>query len=277
MIDARRNIGVELDHRSLLLQDYALINPLQVSPRCYQDLEAVCLVPKGLERHRRLMPLLIALKPLTVEKRIELLSRSDFWMRDHDMPLFSALLQSDENLEIVKNRLVRNMVLPRPGGRSYWVRYHDPRVFRHLCWLLDTTALRNLMCMVKAWTWYDPDTRIWQVVLRPEFDAVPQYRLRFSADQWEATDQFELLNRVLRQLAADGEGGGQVLARTLLSGLLQAKRRGLTDADDVMLFAKQCWRFGLDWHNRSEAKRCIDLARERKSTYYSACVELGLQ
>ncbi|MEZ0470328.1 DUF4123 domain-containing protein [Luteimonas salinilitoris] len=236
---------VGLSHREFLAQDYALINPMQVAPDQYRDLDTVRLLPKGLDRHARMMPLLLRLKSLAEHVRIDLLHRAEQWARDYDMPLFSALMSSDVELARLKAHLLRNMLLKRLGVGRIWLRFHDPRVYRHLCWLLDGEQMARLMGPVSAWMWYDPLVGAWHTHERAA--AVELGPLQLSQAQWKAMDQVEALNRCMRDLADEDSGPlGKGILRQLMAGLLEAQRKGLDEIGDRVLYATQFVRQGAD-------------------------------
>lgn len=219
-----------LTRRLFLTQDYAVINPLQVGAEDYDDLDVVRLLPAGLERHEHMMPLLVELRGLPEGSRIELLERVDHWSSEHDMPLFSALLACPAEMSRLVFHLRRRMVLRRPGGNSAWLRFHDPRVFQHLRWLLTPAQMASLMGPVTAWTWYDPLRACWQEQECPQTD--PRARLSLSPSQWQALEQFEALTRRLGELADEGEDADDALARRLLNELVRARDAGF--AGDVL-------------------------------------------
>lgn len=190
---------VELDHRLFLEQDYGLINPLQVGKEHYADLEVHRLMPKGFARHERMLPLLVPLGSLEREQRIELLERTEEWARNHHMPFFSALFTSQHEAGYVRAMLVDRMVSRRPDQVSVWLRFHDPRVFRHLQWLLDPKQVPALMGPAVTWLGFDPLCRHWHCWSRP--DSPGNQRLCLSQEQWQVVEQFEALNRCLRDLA----------------------------------------------------------------------------
>lgn len=225
-----------LDHRWFLAQDYALVNPLQVALDQYSDLNTVCLVPSGFERHARMMPLLVTLKTLSEPRRLDLLERARHWSRYYDLPLFCALLSSNATQDTIQASLRRNLIVSRGNGRQVWLRQHDPRIFRHLCWLLDGAQMASLMGPVTHWTWFDPLAGQWHAYARGE--DVCAVRLRMTPDQWAAVDEMEALNCCLRDLAhASRVVPGDGIARQLLQSLLEAKRQGLGEMGQRCLYA----------------------------------------
>lgn len=270
-----REMDVELDHRLFLKQHYALINPMQVGKDWYSDLDVLRLQPEELERHARLMPLLVHLAALGEAQRIELLKRADDCARGHHMPLFSALFTSDRTPGHVKTVLQKHMVVKRDTGSSVWLRYHDPRVFRHLCWLLDDAQLATLMGPAKTWLGYDPLRSSWSEWTRPDVCMHP--RLRLSPEQWQAVDEFEALNRCLRDFADEGKPSGDAAARSLLEGLLAARKQGLTQKDDAMLYARQQFEHGERIAAVPAVKQRLQQVREQAMSYVAACEDLPME
>ncbi|MGY0560030.1 DUF4123 domain-containing protein [Luteimonas sp. A277] len=264
---------VELDHRLFVAQDYALINPMQVSLDQRSDLETVSLLPKCLERHARLMPLLVELKSLPQSRRLDLLEHAEWWSGNYDMPLFSALLAGAVDMQKLQMHLVRNMLLRRSGAAGAWLRFHDPRVFRHLRWMLDDEQMARLMGPVAAWTWYDPLSGQWQAHERTV--AASSQRLTLTQEQWLALDQLEALNRCLRDLAEELPApAGDDVARQLVEGLKNAQRQGLHEAADRGLYARQCLRHGADFHLCDDMRERLHRARKGEISYVAACMDM---
>lgn len=258
-----------LDHRNFLLQDFALINPMQVALDQRQDLETACLLPEGLERHKRMMPLVLELRSLPESKRLELLERAARWGRSYDTPLFCALLRCDRDLPQLRSHLQRQMLLRRPPTGRAWLRFHDPRVFRHLSWLFDEEQMAHLMGAVSAWTWYDPLGRTWHEYERPArrgFDPLLPTRT-----QWEALDQIEALNRCLRDLADEtSRAPDDATAEQLMAALLEARQQGLEDMADRCLYAGQRLHGGVDFHLSVRVRESLQRARRGEMSYVAA-------
>lgn len=262
-----------LDHRRFLAQDYALINPLQVPLDQRRDLPTIRLSPQGLERHGRMMPLLLRLNALPETQRLELMERSDYLGLHYDMPLFAALLECKADIPILKAHLLSRMIVKRRTGPSAWLRFHDPRVYRHLRWLLSTDQMTGLMGPIEHWTWYEPLMAQWHTQRRPDGNGL---RNLFVADDlWMRLERLEDLNVALRNLANDDTPTDDDTAQRLLDGLLDARQRGLTQTEDVLLYARQYLQHGPDWHGNEVAKRCIRQAVERRSSYISAWAEFA--
>ncbi|MDN5782753.1 MAG: DUF4123 domain-containing protein [Luteimonas sp.] len=265
---------VELDHRLFLAQDYALINPMQVGKEQYADLNARRLLPKGMERHERMLPLLVHLASLNESQRIELLERTEQWARHYHMPLFSALFSSQYAPDRVNADLLVRVVLRRASGQRAWLRYHDPRVFRHLQWLLDKEQLAALMGPAQTWLGFDPLCRHWHQWPRPDVSGHP--RLRLDAGQWQAVAHFEALNHCLRDLADEGEASDDDTARALLDGLLEARQQGLAQSMDAMLYARQRLEHGPGMSQLPAVALRLRQTREYQTSYVAACDTLSI-
>lgn len=225
-----------LDHRWFLAQDYALLNPLQIARDQYSDLSTFRLMPSGFERHARMMPLLVTFNTMSEAHRLDLLERAQRWSGYHDLPLFCALLSSDADESTVKASLQRNMIVRRGNGRQVWLRQHDPRVFRHLCWLFDDAQMASLMGPVTSWTWLDPLAGHWHAYTCNE--KAYATHLRLTPDQWVAVDELEALNRCLRTLAQTSSAVlDDGIARQLLQSLVEARRQGFDDMAQRCLYA----------------------------------------
>lgn len=264
---------VDLDHRLFLAQDYALINPMQVGKDAYADLDTLRLQPNGFERHGHLLPLLVELKNLEEAHRIELLDRAQRWAHRHHMPLFSLLFSSEHTAAQVSTGLVRRMILRREDGQRVWLRYHDPRVLRHLQWLLDEGQRATLMAPAHAWLGFDPLCKRWHQWLRPE--AAQSLYLRLGSDQWHAVSQFEALNRCLRDLVEAGRESGDDIAQRVLEGLLEARKHGLVQLADTVLFARQQLEYGPGIALLPAVTSRLQQAREQESSYSVACRSLS--
>ncbi len=262
-----------LEHRAFLAQAYALINPLQVGAEHYADLDAVRLLPKGMERHAHMMPLVVELKLLSEDRRLALLERAEQWSRTNDMPLFSALLSGGDKTRVLPH-LQRHMVVSRRDMGRAWLRYHDPRVFRHLRWLLSAEQMAALMGPLETWTWYDQLQAQWHTHARPPAESVLS-RLLLTQEQWADLEHLEALNQCLRELAEDGTEADDAAASAIRDGLRQARQYGLSDSDDIRLFALQYQQHGPQWHRQGSILQCIEKVKGQRGTYVSAFAELG--
>src|SRR5690606_5180484 len=164
------------------------------------------------------------------------------------------------------------MVLKRNDGGRVWLRFHDPRVFRHLCWLLADAQLAALMGPAMTWLGYDPLRSSWSAWSRPDVPTPP--RLRLSSGQWEALEQFEALNRCLRDFADEGRVTDDATARGLLEGLLAARTHGLTQRDDVILYARQQFAHGKGIGEIPAVKRRLQQVRAQAMSDATACADL---
>lgn len=262
---------VELDHRLFLQQDYAIINPMQVSKDQYADLAFQRLLPKGLGRHERMMPLLVYFSGMTTDQRIELLERSDQWGCRHETPLFSALLESSESLGRMRSHLLRSMLMARSGSEKVWLRMHDPRVFGHLCWIFNDEQMVQLMGPIRAWSWFNPLSRKWHKQERPA--GWRPAKLWLSEDQWQRIEQLEALNHCLKIMAKENCGeSGEEVARQLSVALSEAVGLGLKDIEDLALYALQNLAYGPGLGRSEEVRRRLATMAQEGISYQGVCL-----
>ncbi|MGQ4660615.1 DUF4123 domain-containing protein [Lysobacter sp. F6437] len=265
-----------IDHRQLAAHAFAILNPLQVGRSEWADLPITALIPPALSAKAAAMPLLLDLAQLDEPQRIALLIRADAWDRHHDAPFFSLLLQTDASAERVAAHLTGKLLHTAPDGAKIVLRWHDPRVFRHFCWLLTDAQLRRLGGPVTAWTWRDISLE-WHTHRVPSgVDIIA--RLQLSAEQWAVIGRIGVLNRTLAQLQRNAHHlvvDDEACRR--IDGYLQHAYdvHEFIDEADARLFAEQGMRSPYA-HAHPEIGKRVARARARTSTYVGACADLDL-
>lgn len=265
-----------LDYERFLDQDYVIINPMKVYPDQYEDLESICLVPKGMERHERLMPLLISLKTLSNFERMELADRSNRWQKDYGTPLFSGLLRSVTSQHSIQVHWQRMTICRRlsPWTRA-WLRMHDSRVFRHLCWILEPRQLVILMGPIEYWSWYDPIEEKWNVQKKPLIKNSAVSGLDLSERQWAMLEEIEGLNMCLKEIYFKNKDVSAVPDNKLLiDDLLKAKSLGLRDREDRCLYTLHQYLYGQQVHEVGPLHDCLEQAQKGEVSYVGACAAL---
>ncbi|MFC3552430.1 DUF4123 domain-containing protein [Lysobacter cavernae] len=262
-----------LYHRSLEEHAFAVVNPLQVPPAQWRDLPHRPLVPKTLAAQPHLLPILVDLGQMDATSRVGLLERSERWDRGYDEPFFSALLTTDATDSQVAQHLTRQMMVRGPAGGENLLRLFDPRVFRHLRWLLTPMQLDALLGPIDAWTWRDQH-QSWKQQLRTTRVTM---HWRPSGVQWDSLARLGLLNRVLKQL------GRVEPALVCDDDLAQRADRllreswevqGLVDEADRRIFAEQALRFHADIHRHPQLAQRLAQARAGECSYVGACSDL---
>src|SRR5690606_37040603 len=89
--------------------------------------------------------------------------------------------------------------------------------------------------------------------------------------QWQAVDQLEVLNGCLRDLADKGEESSDDTARRLREGVLEARRQGLVQSADAMLYARQQLEHGSGIALLPAVAQRLRQVRERETSYVVAC------
>lgn len=267
-LDTPAAAPIDMGHRTFLAQTHAIIDPTQVAAAAFADLPAEVLDPIELTGWQRQPPLLVALEALTWEQRLALLDRADAHLRERGRPLFCTLLACDDPPRL-RGHLRHLMGLWRPGRGRVLLRVHDPRVFRHLRWLLKPEQMAHVMGPVQAWTWHEPLGGTWRTHLRPE-DKAP-FGLMLGPGQWQQLSQVGVLNGCLRELAYAGSGAGSGHVRGLIEGMLEARSAGIDSPEDLSLYARQRLVHGQRFRHRPEVAARLDLLQTERMSYAMAC------
>jgi len=262
---------LDVDHRFFLQHDFGIINPLQVEENLWADLPATPLVPSELADQASFMPLLIDLKSLSLDARINLMGRAAEHESNSIYPYFSALLQTDCDTAQLARQLAQRLILRGPD-KKVWLRYFDPRVFCHLLWLFNAEQLWFLLRDIQQWSWRDPQES-WHTYSVVKTD-ISISLLRLTPEQWQHLEKLGLLNHCLKMLLAAGHEY-QLDKNTLLQlrkGLDEAKNQhGLISDTDRSVFAIQQWRFGNQLHAHPHMQALLGEALKNKASYEGLC------
>lgn len=264
-----------LDHRLLLAQDYALVNPLQVDSSLWRDLPLVPLSPKDLAAEPHAMPRLLALREMAEHECLQLLERVHEQERRSKYPYFSALIVSSRTTSELSAQLAERMIVRGPDRRNAILRYFDPRVFRHLRWILNKTQMDSLLRSVDVWTWFTAAGNWSQY--RCTSAASPS-RLRLTDKQWEALQRLRLLHRCLEQIAiyVPESLNDDAIAQHVDAFLhLAYTEYGLRDGDDRSLYALQAARFHPRIGEHPEIRIRLCKVQKGDISYVGACADLS--
>jgi hypothetical protein len=267
----------ELHHRLLLEHDYAIINPLQVESALWSDLPTTPLVPKQVGARPELMPRLLRLQDMSDDAKTGLLARAQRHEKFSRHPFLSALLVADVDSPGLAAHISLRLILRTPDGGNAFFRYFDPRVFRHLSWLLTETQMNLLLGPVTHWSWRNM-AGAWQQHMRVDVPSLLS-GLRLTPEQWDSLQRLGLLNKSLRQIerSAPGIAIDDRSARrvdTLLRDAYEQHR--LTDEADRRLYAEQAFRFHRHIHRHPQLVERLARASEGRESYLGACRDLDV-
>lgn len=257
---------------------YALLNPLHVASSDRDDLDSRTLRTPSVKVRDPLLPQLICLESLSLTQREHLAKRIEQYAK-RGSAFLSALLQSEADADEMVSHFRFTLEQARPGSRRrWWLRCYDPRVFRHLCWLLETASMDRLLGPITCWRWPDQYGQ-WQALERNE---APDLAIRIpllSASQWSSIDRMASLNAIIDRLAMlKPEAAVSFDDYGELDGLLvKAQQLGLTDAEDQQLHAEQAARFHPHIHDHPEMRRRLDQTVETQGSYVRRCEDLSAQ
>ncbi|MGH8055388.1 MAG: DUF4123 domain-containing protein [Stenotrophomonas sp.] len=262
MSQMRRSPALKIGHREFNAYEYALINPMQVDDSQWRDLPSEALNSPAFRVNPEVLPRLVALNEMSDSQREELLARCARWMRNNQAPLLSALMRSDCERVALSAHLVSQMTISFKQQKC-WLRFHDPRVFARLSWLLNDVQLRRLFGPITAWAWFDVWADNWHICQRPTRveNAMPG---RLEAEQWAALQRLPYLNRCLKQIKQDEQISGDYhsLAKRLDTALHEAWSLGLKDRDDACLYALCIERNGPRWPEVPRIREAIRQAEQ---------------
>ncbi|GAA0767542.1 DUF4123 domain-containing protein [Ideonella azotifigens] len=268
-----------LDHRVLLAQDFALLNPSDVDEPMWIALEAQPLGTEQFECDARLLPRLACLRDIPLALRLECLDLAEARMAQQLPPLFGALLETSESFASLKARLGRQLLLRlERSSRSYFFRYPDPRVFQHLPRIFTDQQLDGFIWPARAWTWFDGLARTWRrrsVANRPATGLRPV----LSLAQIDALARLDLLNRTALKLQADELLPAPPSPESLdqLDDLVRRAivDEALADPDDQIQYAVNAVKFGADVHDVEAVRRLLGQVRAGEQSYLAGMQELA--
>lgn len=262
-----------LHHRTMLLQDYALLTAHRSDDDRWAGLDVTRIVPHGLQARSKWMPGLVALQAMTQNARLALLEQAEAHDRRSDTRFFGALLISKTDQASLVRHLARSMVVRIPGGGDALLRLHDPAVFTHLAWQLDARQMDRLLGPIAVWSWPTVE-RKWQHVQR---GAAATGALRLQPEQWDHLTRIGALNRALRHLRRKGieRTDSDSFARTVDALLARAYARdGLAEEDDVLLYVEQAVLVHADVHRHPELASRLAQVRNGSASYLGACASV---
>lgn len=271
-----QNIGTP-DHRTILAHDFALINALQVEPTARADFGAMPVVPSRFEHQAHLFPVLVELRKLPDDQRVGLLDRMETWRQSRGTPYFSALLTCDDDAATLLRHLIHRIDVRLSDGSRDVLRLHDPRVFRHLPWILRPEQLSALLGNIQRWSWPGADATWSTMVHGAASPARRLYRFQIDATQWPSVLRIADTNAVLAtlQCVAPELERNVKLAPVIDAQLAEAERDfpGAAPADR-RLYAEHRVHFGAQLYRRPEMQSRMARVTAGTQGYFAACAGL---
>jgi hypothetical protein len=248
-----------------------------VNKEAWGDLVSLPIVPDRYRDQPHLFPQLVELEQMDEHARMGLLDRARRWVENHGTPYFSALLQTSTSAERLRRHLANQMDRYHFARRQYDViRLHDPKVFRHMRWLLDAHQWETLLGPIDSWAWLEP-AGSWQRRDRDRDVTNIAAQIRLSPGQWisllrvgEINQSLARLSRVAPEIPDDAK-----LAQQLDALLGEAwGTYQLEDRTDRLLFAEQAVRFHPRIHQHPQLQERLQRVHAPELTYAGACIDL---
>lgn len=237
-------------------------------------LESLSIAPVRLAHQAHLLPRVVRIAGLSIERRLQLLDQNEMALAMGERELWSCALQTTVSLEEIAAHLAGNLVLTTPHGQHFLLRFFDPRVFRHLIWILKPGQLASLMGPVVTWSWMDIEGDGWQSAEPAEAPSAA----RLTPEQWGAINRIGLTNAVLRDVKRarmDVAFNEELYRRvdSVLKGAIEVE--GLKDAGDQRLYAFHCVQRGNQWQNDRAVKSLLGQVRKGAGSYRALSSEFA--
>lgn len=148
-------------------------------------------------------------------------------------PRICALLETEADAETLMIHLGNTIALARESGTFCAFRFYDPRVFRHLHWVLPPEQYSYLYGPISRWRYFYQDD--WVVAERPL--AVAK-QVQPTDEQWATLRRLHLIEKALQSIRDAGEPVDESTAPQLNTLFEKGAGYGLS-GEDLAVFAVQ--------------------------------------
>lgn len=257
--------------------DYAIINPLQVAEDDWSAFPCVPLTTPSTKVRDHVLPHLLDLNSVASGTLDQIKDNIRIYQQRGRF-FFSALLKCDEPLVNVVNHFRFTLEQPRYGSsRKWWLRFYDPLVFRHMCWLLDSHQMDRLMGPIKNWTW-PVGLGPWDYLDRKEQPDKSIQLPLLKKNQWNVIDRLAVLNLTIERLSLFApETVKSIMDYPLIDRYIYETqvKHDLKEQEDQSLYAEQATRFGFKIHDHPFIKKRIHEVNKQGIGYAELCNDLG--
>lgn len=215
--------------------DFAIIDRMQ-----YPDVDTswpvLELVSPMLQPQGHLYPWLLPLKEMKAGDWKALMESPEQAPSTQMPPVSCLLLRSDRSVQEVRSQLIRSLHFTDEQYQGHILRYYDPRVLFHLCWMLNPALLTQTFPpqIVSHWTfWLEGN---WHSV------QFPTHHTSLSGDSrslpLQQLQRCGLINQVLsRHSSYTDMISREQISRKIDALLAQSVVLGLPTAEDQVAFA----------------------------------------
>lgn len=215
--------------------DFAIIDRMQ-HPDINKTWPVLELVSPMLKPQAHLYPWLLPLKEMSAGEWKVLMEELGQADSSRTTPVCCLLLRSEQPSPEVRNQLIRALYFTDENHQGHILRYYDPRVFFHLCWMLSPWMCAQIFPshIVSHWTfWLEGQ---WHTVTFPSVDTAQPDETRILPRQ--QLQRCGLINEVLDRLPVHGDIVQREQVSQRIDALLQkAMELGLPTAEDQVSFA----------------------------------------
>lgn len=215
--------------------NFALIDRMQ-HPGIRETWPVLELVSPMLKPQAHLYPWLLPLKEMPAGEWEALMKELGQTDSAQTMPVSCMLFRSELSSSEIRSQLIRSLYFTDENHRGHILRYYDPRVFFHLCWMLSPWLLAQTFpsYMFSHWTFWLEGR--WHTVTFPSVDIAQASEQRSLPRQ--QLQRCGLINQVLGRCPPYGDVVQREQASQRIDALLvQAAELGLLTAEDQTAFA----------------------------------------
>ncbi|MTH48951.1 DUF4123 domain-containing protein [Intestinirhabdus alba] len=213
--------------------DFAIIDRMH-HPDVDASWPVLELVSPMLKPQAHLYPWLLPLKEMDARGWQTLMER--LTPSQHTPPISCLLLRSEQPVAEVRNLLIKALYFTDRNLQGHILRYYDPRVLFHLCWMLTPYQLTQALPVpeITRWTFWLEGR--WQTLAPPaEFSWQPGTPRALPLEQLQRCG---LINQVLEKLPCFSDmSRRQQVSRKIDTLLQQAEQLQLPTDDDRAAFA----------------------------------------
>ncbi len=215
--------------------DFAIIDRMQ-HPDINGTWPVLELVSPMFKPQAHLYPWLLPLKEMSAGEWKVLMEELGQADSPSTMPVSCVLLRSEQTPTEIRNQLIRSLYFTDENHQGHILRYYDPRVLFHLCWMMSPWMLAQTFPshIVSHWTfWLEGQ---WHTVTLPSADTQKPSESRIFPRQ--QLQRCGLINEVLGRLPLHGDVVQRERVSQRIDALLQkAMELGLPTEEDLISFA----------------------------------------
>lgn len=246
----------EFNHQLLATHAFGLADSsvLEFLP---PDVPATPVVPEAMPASAHLMPVIVDIGRLQADANAALLTMLYEADVQGEAPILPLLFQTDAPLADVVRYWNRTQLVTQSGGRTVWLRLHDPRVLHQLLRILSPAQRHKLLGPLDAIAYWVGDA--WLTVRK---DDLAQVALETGGSTapwpWPRVENIGIINRALQSAGVNGSDvlhAKGALVEELIA--IAVGKFGLTEQADQVEFASRGLSFSPTFYEHPEVSAAM--------------------